>query len=80
MPKMQGVQRKEWANCDRCGFVHPIDMLAMQNGLRLCKCHGCYDDLTNDYRASVIAETLGDTSEMESDKSEAFQDPEELTF
>lgn len=80
MPRMQGVQRTEWANCDRCGFPHPIGQLSMQNGLKLCHDHGCYDDLSNQYRAKVIAEILGDPSEGLTDKPEVFRDPEELTF
>lgn len=80
MPRMQGVWRQEWDNCDRCGFVHPISMLSMQLGFKLCKCHNCYDDLSNYYRAQIIQEILSDPSEGLSDKPEVFRDPEELTF
>lgn len=80
MPRMQGVWRKEWDNCDRCGFPHPIDMLTMQLGLKLCHDHGCFDDLTNDYRPNVIAQVLSDPNESLTDKPEVFRDPEELTF
>jgi hypothetical protein len=75
-----GVQRQEWDVCARCGFVHPIGMLSMQLGKKLCKCHGCFDDLTNYYRQQVIAEKLATGEEGKSDKPETFVDPQELTF
>lgn len=80
MPRMQGVWRKEWDNCSRCGFPHPIDMLFMQLGLKLCKDHGCYDDLSNYYRLQVISEILADDNEGLTNKPEVFIDPQELTF
>lgn len=80
MPRHQGVWREQWATCDRCGFVHPLSMLFMQQGLRLCKDHGCYDDLSNYYRARIIAEVLRDTSEGKSDIPELLRDPQELRF
>lgn len=80
MPRMQGVWRKEWDNCDRCGFPHPIDMLFMQLGLKLCKDHGCFDNLSNYYRYQTISEILSDDNEGRTDKPEVFKDPQELTF
>jgi branched-subunit amino acid aminotransferase/4-amino-4-deoxychorismate lyase len=80
MPRMKGVWRREWANCDRCGFPHPIEMLSMQLGLKLCKDHGCWDDLSNYYRPTVIAGVLSSDNEGRSNKPEVFQDPQELTL
>jgi hypothetical protein len=80
MPRMQGVWRQEWENCDRCGFPHPIGMLSMQLGLKLCSDHGCIDDLTNQYRPQVISEILAEDSEGRTDKPDVFIDPQELTF
>ena len=80
MPRMQGVWRTEWDVCDRCGFVHPVGMLTMQLGLKLCSDHGCLDDLSNYYRSQTIAETLAQDNEGRADKQEHFTDPEELTF
>ena len=80
MPRMQGIWRKEWDNCDRCGFPHPIDMLSMQLGLKLCHDHGCYDDLITYYRLQTISEILQDDNEGRTDKPEVFIDPQELTF
>lgn len=80
MPRMQGVWRTEWDNCDRCGFPHPIGMLSMQLGMKLCSDHGCLDDLTNQYRSQVISEMLEDDDEGRTDKPDVFIDPQELTF
>lgn len=80
MPRMQGVWRQEWANCDRCGFPHPIGMLTRQLGLLVCHDHGCYDDLTNYFRANVIAMVLSDPSESLTDKPQIYGDPGELVF
>ena len=80
MPRKQGVWKREWDTCDRCGFVHPIDMLFMQQGRKLCKDHGCYDDIEILYRPKVIASVLADPSEGKSDKPEVFKDPNELRF
>jgi hypothetical protein len=80
MPRWQGVWRQEWDFCDRCGFPHPISMLSMQLGLKLCRCHGCWDDLSNYYRQQTISEILSDDQEGRTDKPEVFIDPEELTF
>lgn len=80
MPRMQGVWREEWDNCDRCGFPHPISMLSMQLGMKLCSDHGCLDDLTNQYRTQVISEILENDDEGRTDKPDVFIDPEELTF
>jgi hypothetical protein len=80
MPRMQGVWRKEWDNCDRCGFPHPIDMLSMQLGLKLCHDHGCFDDLIVYYRYQVMANILENDDEGRTDKPDVFIDPQELTF
>lgn len=81
MPRMAGgLWWQEWDDCDRCGFPHPIGMLSMQLGLKLCKCHDCWDDITIMYRDQVIAEVLADDREGLSDKGEIFIDPQELTF
>lgn len=80
MPRHKGVWREEWDVCDRCGFEHPISMLFMQQGLKLCKDHGCYDDLSNYYRTRIIAEVLRDNQEGKSDKNELFKDPQEVRF
>lgn len=80
MPRMDGVWRTEWDDCDRCGFPHPIGMLSMQLGLKLCHCHGCYDDLINYYRQEVISNVLEGGDEGRTDKPEVFIDPQELTF
>lgn len=80
MPRMQGVWRREWDNCDRCGFPHPIEMLSMQLGLKLCKCHGCFDDLSSYYRYQIISNILENDDEGRTDKPELFTDPQELTF
>jgi len=80
MPRMQGVWRQEWDDCDRCGFPHPIGMLVMQLGMKLCTDHGCLDDLSNYFRPQIIAQVLSDPSEGLTDKPEQFRDPEELTF
>jgi hypothetical protein len=80
MPRKQGVWRIEWDVCSRCGFLHPINMLFMQQGMKLCKDHGCYDDLSNFYRARIIAEILRDNQEGQSEKPNLFNDPQELRF
>lgn len=80
MPRMKGVWGSEWDNCDRCGFPHPIGMLTMQLGLKLCHDHGCYDDLITYYRLQVISEMLADDDEGRTDKPEVFIDPQELCF
>lgn len=80
MPRHQGIWGVQWDVCDRCGFEHPISMLFMQQGLKMCKCHGCLDDLSILYRARDIAEILRDNQEGKSDKSELFRDPQELRF
>ena len=80
MPRHQGVWRQEWDVCDRCGFVHPIGMLSMQLGLKLCKCHRCWDDISIYYRPVIIASVLSDPNEQLTDKPQIFTDPEELTF
>ena len=80
MPKMSGVWRTEWDTCDRCGFLHPIGMLTMQLGMKLCSDHGCLDDLSNYYRSQIISEILENDDEGRTDKPEVFIDPQELTF
>ena len=69
-----------WTNCDRCGFIHPRGMLTPQLGLLLCNCHGCWDNLDNQYRPMLIAGVLGNPKEAD-DNVEQFtnaQDPGEL--
>jgi hypothetical protein len=80
MPRQTGVWRTEWDTCDRCGFVHPVGMLSMQLGMKLCQDHGCLDDLSNYYRQQTISEILSSDDEGKTDKPEIFTDPEELTF
>jgi hypothetical protein len=80
MPRKQGIWRTEWDYCDRCGFLHPIGVLSMQLGLKLCSDHGCLDDLTNYYRLQIISDILQDDNEGRTDKPEVFIDPQELTF
>ena len=80
MPRFEGVWGQEWDYCDRCGFIHPIGMLSMQLGLKLCSDHGCLDDLSNYYRPQIIAEILESDDEGRSDKPDVFIDPQELTF
>lgn len=80
MPRMKGVWRQEWLNCDRCGFPHPIGMLTLQLGMRLCTCHGCRDDLSNYYRPAIISGILSSDNEGKSDKPDVFTGPQELTF
>jgi len=80
MPRHQGIWGQEWDVCDRCGFEHPIGMLHMQMGRKLCKCHNCFDDLSNNYRARIIQEVLSDGSEGISEKPQVFRDPQELKF
>lgn len=80
MPLHKGVWRQEWDICDRCGFEHPISMLSMQLGMKLCKDHGCYDDISNDRRPAIIAAKLADGREGLTDKPEVFRGPGELTF
>lgn len=61
-------------------FPHPIDMLNMQLGLKLCKCHMCFDDLSSYYRYQVISNILENDDEGRTDKPEVFVDPQELSF
>jgi hypothetical protein len=79
---MKGIWNTQWAYCDRCGFPHPIGMLTKQKGLLVCHCHGCFDDRSNERRASQIAEILADGREGENPKAEkqAEIDEFELEF
>jgi hypothetical protein len=79
MPRNQGVRHEQWTNCDRCGFPHPVGMLTMQKGLRLCSDHGCLDDLSVEYRERIIQEVL-QTEEGIDERAEQFNDPGELVF
>lgn len=81
MPKHKGLQGTAWANCDRCGFVHPIGQLQRQKGLLLCKDHGCVDDLTVERRPIIIAQVLSDGREGVNDRETLYeQDPQDLEF
>jgi len=55
-------------------------MLSMQLGLKLCKCHMCFDDLSPYYRYQQITEILQQDDEGRTDKPDVFIDPQELTF
>jgi hypothetical protein len=80
MPRHKGVFGVEWDRCDRCGFLHPINMLTIQQGRKLCSDHGCLDDLSPYYRQKVIADSLANSQEGKSDKPEVLKGPGELTF
>lgn len=79
MPRQQGLWGEEWDICDRCGFKHPISMLSMQLGLKLCHDHGCYDDISNMRRLYIITEILK-KPEGTSDKGIVLQGPGEVVF
>ncbi len=80
MPRAKGIWRVEWRTCDRCGFLHPINLLTKQLGLMVCKCHGCHDDLIMDRRPKMIAEVLGGSQEGTSDQGQIYSDPGEVIF
>lgn len=76
-PIKRGIQREEWTVCDRCGFIHPVSMLTNQQGLMLCKCHRCLDNLMIQERPTVIQTVLEDGEELLNVVGEQrSQDPE----
>lgn len=77
MPRKQGVQRRVWEYCDRCGFPHPVELLTKQKGMKLCVDHGCADNLDVEHRDKVIAETLRSGGELESESDKILQNPGE---
>ena len=81
MPNAKGVFRIQWQNCDRCGFLTPINHLRRQQGLLLCfgvHASDCTDDLSILYRPKVIQVVLAQPGEGTSEASEMFKDPGEI--
>lgn len=64
MALKRGIQREEWTHCDRCGFIHPVSMLTNQQGLMVCHCHRCYDNLLIQERPTIIQAVLSDGEEL----------------
>jgi hypothetical protein len=77
MPMAKGIFGVQWANCDRCGFLRPINTLRRQLGLLLCSQTPCTDDLSNMYRPKIIQSVLAEPGEGTSETSELFKDPGE---
>jgi hypothetical protein len=78
MPNAKGIFGVQWQNCDRCGFLRPINTLRRQLGLLLCSQTPCTDDLSIMYRDKVIQVVLATPGEGTSEASEMFKDPGEI--
>jgi hypothetical protein len=53
-----GLQGVPWHRCQRCGCDTRTSHLTWQLGLLLCSDHGCIDDLSINYRPSIINAAL----------------------
>jgi len=68
-----GVRGVAWDYCDRCQLKHYIADLEVQKGRKLCRCHGCVDDLDIEFRPLIIAEVLGEGDEFGNESAESLQ-------
>lgn len=78
MPRPREVYGEQWDVCDRCGFDHPISMLTVQRGLKLCSDHGCLDDLDVERRQLMIQEILSSGEEQQDKRGEVYNDSEDI--
>jgi hypothetical protein len=78
MPRAVGIWREQWTDCDRCGFVHPVSLLQRQNGLLVCRCHGCVDNLDVERRQEIIGRELEKPGEFADEVSDLHQFPGEF--
>lgn len=78
MPRHTGLWYSQWAKCGRCGFTTPIGQMTMQKGLLVD--HKCVDNLDVEYRPKIIAEALGDSTEVENERLHISEDPNTIEF
>ncbi len=80
MPRPNELYGEQWDTCARCGFDHPISMLSVQKGMKLCSDHGCLDDLDVERRQFVIQDVLSSGEELQDKRGEIYTDSEDITL